>query len=84
MTVSERIVITWAFNRDLSEADDKTALQADGLSEEFAALCAESDIKTAAEALHDEGRQLSGLVGRAMTTMPQSVAAALAQVPSIA
>ena len=70
--------------RDLSEADYKAALLADGLSEEFAALYAESDVKTAAGALHDESRQLSGLIGRPTTTMAQSVAATLAQVPSIA
>jgi NAD(P)H dehydrogenase (quinone) len=69
--------------RDLSEAGYKTALQADGLPEEFAALYAESGIKTAAGALYDEGRQLSGLIGRPTTTMAQSVTAALAQIPSM-
>jgi NAD(P)H dehydrogenase (quinone) len=70
--------------RDLSEADYKAALQADGLPEEFAALYAESDVKTAEGALHDESRQLSGLIGRPTTTMAQSVAAALAQLSAIA
>ena len=70
--------------RDLSEAAYKEALQADGLPEEFAALYAECDVKTAEGVLHDESRQLSGLIGRPTTTMAQSVAAALAQVSSIA
>jgi NAD(P)H dehydrogenase (quinone) len=70
--------------RNLSEADYKAALQADGLPEEFGALYAESDAKLAAGALHDESRQLSGLIGRPTTTMVQSVAAALAQVSAIA
>lgn len=65
--------------RDLSEADYKAALQANGLPEEFAAIYAESDVKAAAGALYDESRQLSELIGRATTTMAQSVAAALAQ-----
>jgi NAD(P)H dehydrogenase (quinone) len=69
--------------RNLSEADYKAALQADGLPEEFGALYAESDAKLAAGALHDESRQLSGLIGRPTTTMAQSVAAALAQIPSM-
>ena len=66
--------------RNMSQADYKAALQADGLPEEFAALYAESDAKAADGALQDEGRQLSGLIGRPTTTMAQSVAAALAQV----
>ena len=63
---------------DLPEADYKAALQAIGLPEVFAELYAESDVKTAKGALHDESRQLSGLIGRPTTTMAQSVAAALA------
>ena len=54
--------------RDLSEAD-KATLQADGLPEEFAALYAESDVKTVEGALHDENRRLSGHTGRPTTTM---------------
>jgi NAD(P)H dehydrogenase (quinone) len=69
--------------RDLSEADYKAALQADGLPEKFAAVYAESDAKAAKGALHDESRQLSGLIGRPTTTMAQSVATALAQIPSV-
>ena len=64
--------------KDLPEADYKAALQAIGLPEVFAELYAESDVKTAKGALHDESRQLSGLIGRPTTTMAQSVAAALA------
>ncbi|GEP57620.1 NAD(P)H-binding protein [Reyranella soli] len=70
--------------KDLSEADYKAALQADGLPEEFAALYAESDVKAAQGALLDGRQQLSALIGRPTTTMAQSVAAALALVPSIA
>jgi NAD(P)H dehydrogenase (quinone) len=64
--------------KDLPAADYKAALQAIGLPEVFAELYAESDVKTAKGALHDESRQLSGLIGRPTTTMAQSVAAALA------
>jgi NAD(P)H dehydrogenase (quinone) len=67
--------------RDLPEADYKAQLQANGLPEEYAALYAESDVKMAANALYDESRHLSGLIRRPTTTMPQSVAAALAQIP---
>jgi NAD(P)H dehydrogenase (quinone) len=67
--------------RDLPEADYKAQLQANGLPEEYAALYAESDVKMAANALYDESRHLSGLIRRPTTTMPQSVAAAIAQIP---
>jgi NAD(P)H dehydrogenase (quinone) len=66
--------------RDLTEADYKAQLQASGLSEEFAALYAESDVKMAANALYDESRHLSGLLRRPTTTMAQSVGAALARI----
>jgi NAD(P)H dehydrogenase (quinone) len=69
--------------RNLSEENYKAALQADGLPEEFSEIYAESDVKTAMGALYDESRQLSGLIGRPTTTMAQTVAAALAQIPSI-
>ena len=68
--------------RDLPEADYKTALHAEGLPEVFAGLYAESDVKAANGALHDESGQLSALIGRPTTTMAQSVAAALALVHS--
>jgi NAD(P)H dehydrogenase (quinone) len=63
--------------RDLSEADYKAELQAAGLPDAFAALYAESDVKTAEGALFGGSRQLSRLIGRPSTTMAQSVAAAL-------
>ena len=70
--------------RDLSEADYKSLLQADGLPEEFVALYAKSNGETAEGFLHDESRHLSGLIGRPTRTMARSVAAALVQIPSIA
>ncbi len=69
-------------DQDLAETADKAALQATGVSEEVAARYAESDVKTAEGALHNEGRQLSLLIDRLTTTMAQSVPAALAPVPS--
>jgi NAD(P)H dehydrogenase (quinone) len=63
---------------DLPEADYRMALHAGGLPEIFAALYAESDVKAANGALHDESGQLSALIGRPTTAMSQSVAAALA------
>lgn len=65
--------------KNLSEAEYKAALQGVGLPEAFAGLIAESDAKAAKGALYDESRQLSRLIGRPTTPMPQSVAAALAR-----
>lgn len=70
--------------RDLSETDYKSPLQADSLPEEFVALNAESDGETAEGFLHDESLHLSGLIGRPTRTMARSVAATIAQNPSIA
>lgn len=64
--------------KDLPQADYKAALQSIGLPEAFAELIAESDAKAAKDALYDDGKQMSRLIGRPTTTMAQSVAAALA------
>lgn len=64
--------------QDMPEADYKAALQGVGLPEAFAGIVAESDAKAANDALFDERRQLSALIGRPTTTMAQSVAAGLA------
>jgi len=64
--------------RDMPEAAYKAALESIGLPAHFAEIYAESDAKAAGGALLDEGRQLSGLIGRPTTPMAQSVAAALA------
>ncbi len=63
--------------RNLPRADYKAALLGAGLVEELAELLADSDVGAAQGALFDDGRQLSGLIGRPTTPMPASVAMAL-------
>jgi len=63
--------------RDLSEADYKAALLGAGLPEPLAALLADSDAHAAGDALFDEGRQLSRMIGRATTPFAATIAAAL-------
>ncbi|WP_454624401.1 NmrA family NAD(P)-binding protein [Bradyrhizobium cenepequi] len=65
--------------KDLPEADYKATLRSIGLPEAFAELYAESDAKAAKDALYDDSRQLSALIGHPTTPMAQSVAVALAR-----
>ncbi|NTZ04963.1 SDR family oxidoreductase [Burkholderia metallica] len=60
-------------------ADYATALQNAGLPAAIAELIAESDDHAARDALFDDGRQLSALIGRPTTSLSESVAAALAE-----
>jgi len=63
--------------QDLPEAEYRGILVGAGLPEGLAALLADSDAGAAKGALLDEGRQLSGLIGRPTTPMAAVVAAAL-------
>jgi NAD(P)H dehydrogenase (quinone) len=63
--------------QDLPEAEYKGILVGAGLPEGLAALLADSDAGAAKGALLDEGRQLSGLIGRPTTPMASVVAEAL-------
>jgi NAD(P)H dehydrogenase (quinone) len=66
---------------NLPEAEYRAALIGAGLPAEIAALLADSDTGAAAGALFNDSHQLSALIGRPTTPMPQSVAAALAVHP---
>ena len=63
---------------DMPRADFTAALVGAGLPAPVAELFAESDEHAAHDALFDEGRQLSALIGRSTTPLSASVAAALA------
>jgi len=63
--------------KDLPEADYKAALVGVGVPEGFAAMLADSDAGAAKGALHDAGKQLSGLIGRPTTSLADAVKAAL-------
>jgi len=63
--------------RNLAEADYRAALAASGLPDFVAELLAKFDTAAARGALVDNGRQLSGLIGRPTTTLSQAIAAAL-------
>lgn len=65
--------------RDMPEADHKAALLGAGLPDAVAGLLADSDAGAAKGALFDDGRRLSGLIGRPTTPMAASVAQALAR-----
>ena len=54
--------------------------RAGGLPAPVAELFAESDDHAARDALFDEGRQMSALIGRPTTPLSASVAAALAAI----
>lgn len=64
--------------KNLAEAEYRDALLAAGLPEPIAGLLAESDTGAKQGGLFDESRQLSTLIGRSTTPMPESVRAALA------
>ncbi|QNQ07635.1 SDR family oxidoreductase [Sphingomonas alpina] len=63
---------------DLPEAAYRETLIEAGLPEIYAGLLSESDAKSAAGALFDDGGDLSALIGRPTTPLTISVAAALA------
>lgn len=63
--------------RNLSEADYVTALSEAGLPEGLAHAIAGWSIAASQDALFDDDRQLSALIGRPTTSLSQSVAAAL-------
>ena len=63
--------------QDLPEAEFQAALLAAGLSAEVASLLADSDAGASQGALFDDGRQLSGLLGRPTTPLTEAVAGAL-------
>lgn len=65
--------------RDLPEADYAAALVGAGLPDGLAGAIAGWDVGASKDALFDDGRQLSALIGRPTTPLAQSVAAALAQ-----
>jgi NAD(P)H dehydrogenase (quinone) len=61
----------------MPEAEHRAKLLAADFPAPFATMVAECDAGVAKGALFDEGRQLSGLIGRPTTPMASSVAAAL-------
>ncbi|MEW5687231.1 MAG: NAD(P)H-binding protein [Pseudomonadota bacterium] len=63
---------------DLTPADFEAALLQAGLPAPFAALLADSDAAAADGALHDDGGELSRLIGRPTTPFATTIAAALA------
>lgn len=63
--------------QDLPEAEFQAALLAAGLPAEVASLLADSDAGASQGALFDDGRQLSGLLGRPTTPLTEAVAGAL-------
>lgn len=63
--------------QNLSQSDYQAALQNIGLPAGLAGVLAESDAKAAEGALYDHSHQLSQLIGRATTSLSESVAAAL-------
>lgn len=63
--------------RNLPEADYAAALQGFGLPEGLAAAIAGWDVSAASDALLDDGKQLSTLIGRPTTPLSVPVAAAL-------
>ena len=62
---------------DMSPADYGAALRQAGLPDFLADLLVDSDVCTAEGALEDNGRVMSGLIGRPTRTLEQSVAEAL-------
>ncbi|MFT4246664.1 MAG: SDR family oxidoreductase [Pseudomonas sp.] len=64
--------------QDLPQADFRDGLVKAGLPAPFAEVLADSDAAAARGALFDDGRQLSGLIGRPTTPLAQTLEAALA------
>lgn len=67
---------------DLPQADYAAVLEGAGLPAGLAAAIASWDVGASRDALFDDGRALSGLIGRPTTPLAASVAAALATVPA--
>lgn len=67
---------------DLPPADYAAILEGAGLPAGLAAAIASWDVGASKDALFDDGRALSGLIGRPTTPLAASVAAALATVPA--
>jgi NAD(P)H dehydrogenase (quinone) len=67
---------------DLPQADYAAILEGAGLPAGLAAAIASWDVGASKDALFDDGRALSGLIGRPTTPLAASVAAALATVPA--
>lgn len=65
--------------KDLPQADFKAALVGVGVPEGFADLLADSDAGAAKGGLEDHGKQLSALIKRPTTRLPDAVKAALAK-----
>ncbi len=63
--------------KDLPEADYAAALKGAGLPAPVAEMLAESDAKAAKGSLFDDGRVLSGLIGRPTTPFKETLAAGL-------
>ena len=63
--------------KDLPEADYAAALKGVGLPAPVAEILAESDAKAAKGSLFDDGRVLSGLIGRPTTPFKETLAAGL-------
>ena len=63
--------------QDLPEAEYQAVLVGAGLPEGLAALLADSDAGAAKGGLFDQGRQLSGLIGRPTTPLAAVIAQAL-------
>lgn len=59
--------------KDLPEADYKAVLVQVGLPEGFAGILAQSDVAAAGGGLYDESHQLSNLIGRQTTPMPETL-----------
>ncbi|MDF2115659.1 SDR family oxidoreductase [Roseiarcaceae bacterium H3SJ34-1] len=64
--------------KNLPEAEFKAVLVSVGLPEGLAALLADSDAAASQDALFDDSRELSALIGRPTTPLTASIAAALA------
>ena len=63
--------------RDMSEADYAKSLEAIGLPAYVATIVANSNASVAAGALEENGRTLSGLIGRKTTPIGETIAKAL-------
>ena len=75
--VSRQTGKTVAYN-DLPEAEYAKILESFGLPAPLAAILAQSDVGASQGGLFDDGRALSGLIGRPTTPLSVAVAAALA------
>lgn len=65
--------------KDLPEADYAAALKSFGIPNDFADALASWDVDAAGNALLDEGKQLSALIGRPTTPLSEAVKASLSE-----